>query len=149
MLQELTQQSNRLQELTRPETVQQVAISFVKPDSPGTSISVVKNPGNASEISDIEMEAMASEGFAQALLKEKGTVVQDIECEKYSVDGNKACSYILGIGDAGTFHTMQILTIVGEQAYVFTYGSLAQNFEADLPILEKMLESFNGTSTSL
>ena len=92
------------------------------------------------------MEAMASEGFAQALLKENRTVVQDIECEKYSVDGNKACSYILGIGP---FHTMQILTIVGEQAYVFTYGSLAQNFEADLPILEKMLQTFNRTSSSL
>jgi hypothetical protein len=43
---------------------------------------------------------------------------------------------------------MQILTIVGEQAYVFTYGNLAQNFKADLPVLEKMLESFNGTNTS-
>lgn len=33
-LQELAQQSERLQELTRPETVQQVAASFVRPDSP-------------------------------------------------------------------------------------------------------------------
>jgi hypothetical protein len=142
-LQEITQQSERMQELIQPETVQQLASSFVKPNSPGTSISIVKNPGNTSGISDIEMEAMANEGFAHALRSENGTVVQDIECEKYKVDGNKACSYVIGIGDLGAFYTMQVLTIVGGQSYGFTYGSLEQNFKADLPILDRMLQSFN------
>lgn len=44
---------------------------------------------------------------------------------------------------------MQILTIVGEKAFVFTYRSLPVNFDEDLPVLEKMLQSFNRTDTEI
>jgi hypothetical protein len=38
--------------------------------------------------------------------------------------------------------------IVGERVFVFTYSSLPENFDKDLPVLEGMLQSFNRTGVA-
>jgi hypothetical protein len=93
------------------------------------------------------MKAMVDVQFAQALIQENGTIVQDIECEKYRIDGVTACSYILDIGEDQ--RVMQVLTVIGERSYVITYGSSLENFEKDLPVLHTILKSFNRTDTAV
>ena len=82
------------------------------------------------------------------MIQYNGTIVQDIECEKYHIDGEKACSYVLGIGENGTFrNVMQVLTVVGERSYVISYSTSPENFDKDLPILKTMLQSFKQTES--
>jgi hypothetical protein len=133
-----------LQQLGQARMIQNFEASFVKPGS-GTSITITKNPGSAAGISDMKMKSMADEGFVQTLIQQNGTIIQDIECERYMVDGSKACSYVLGVRNGSPSNIMQVPTIVGEKAFVFTYRSSPENFDKDLPVLEEMLQSFNRT----
>ena len=152
ILKQLAQQSESLQQLVPPEMIQSIAASFVKPGS-GTSITITEHTGSAARVSDAQMESLAEEGFTRALMQQNGTIVQDIECDRYKVVGNKACSYIIGIrenlsNNVLANNVMQVLTIAGEKAFVFTYSSLPENFDKDLHILEQMLQSFNRTGAS-
>jgi hypothetical protein len=81
-------------------------------------------------------------------MQQNGTIIQDKECERYKVDGNKACSYVIGIHNGLPNNVMQVLMIVGERVFVFTYSSLPENFDKDLPVLEGMLQSFNRTGVA-
>jgi hypothetical protein len=152
LVQQMAQQSEELQQLAPPEMIQNLAATFVKPGS-GTSITITKNPGAAAGVSDAQMESMADEGFIHMLTQENGTIIKDMECNKYKVEGSKACSYVIGLrsglpNNVLPNNVMQVLTIAGEKAFVFTYSSLPENFDKDLPVLEKMLQSFNRTGMS-
>jgi hypothetical protein len=152
MLQQLNRQSESLQQLVPPPMIQNLAATFVKPGS-AASITITKNLGSAAGISAAKIELLADEGFTRALMQQNGTIIQDKECERYKVDGSKACSYVMGIrtvlpNNVLTNNVMQVLTIQGERVFVFTYRSLPENFDKDLPVLEKMLQSFSWTGTA-
>jgi hypothetical protein len=144
ILQQLAQKTQILDS----EKLQQVGVVFfLKPNELGKSISIIRNPSLVTGLTDTQMKAMVDVQFAQALIQENGTIVQDIECEKYRIDGVTACSYILDIGEDQ--RVMQVLTVIGERSYVITYGSSLENFEKDLPVLHTILKSFNRTDTAV
>lgn len=141
-LQQLSQQSDSMHQLVPPEMIQRIeqfAATFVNPESIGTGITITKNP----KISDIEFEKEAEEALAWTLLQENGTMIQDVECETYKVEANKACSYIVDTDDGLRFKIMQFLTTKGERSFVFTYSSFPENFDRYMPVVEKLLQSFN------
>ena len=145
---DLLQQLAQKTQILDPEKLQQVGVVFfLKPNEMGKSISIIRNPGRVTGLTDTQMKAMSDEQFALALIRENGTIVQDIECEKYRIDGVTACSYILDIGEDQRL--MQVLTVIGERRYVITYGSSLENFDKDLPVLHTILNSFNGTDTDV
>jgi hypothetical protein len=71
---------------------------------------------------------------------------QDVECQKYTINGNKACSmiftqtpdYISNIKIA----EMDVSTLTNGTTYLFVYGSTPDNFDSNLPIIDKMIHSF-------
>jgi hypothetical protein len=144
-LQQLSQQSETMQQLVPPEMIQRIeqfTATFVNPESIGTGVTITKNP----KISDIEFEKEAEEALAWTLLQENGTMIQDVECETYKVEANKACSYIVETDDGLRFKIMQFLTTKGERSFVFTYSSFPENFDRYMPVVKKLLQSFNPIS---
>ena len=140
-MQQLARQSERLQQLVRPEMVQNQVASFVKPDGSGTSITIIK-PGAAPEVSDLKMKTTVEQEL-QTLLREGGTIVQDV------VGGSKVCSYVIGYRYGNVpLNLMNVLTQVGEKIFLFNLVSTPENFDEDLPVLEDMLQSFNLTKSS-
>jgi hypothetical protein len=102
--------------------VQNLAASFVKPDGSGTSITIIK-PGAAPEVSDLKMKTTAEQEL-QTLLREGGTIVQDVDCEKYKVGGSKVCSYVIGYRYGNVpLNLMNVLTQVGEKIFLFNLVS--------------------------
>jgi PDZ domain-containing protein len=148
---DLLQQLAQKTQILDPEKLQQVGVVFfLKPNELGKSISIIRNPGRVTGLTDIQMKDMLDEHFGRALIQENGTIVQDIECEKFRIDGGKACSYIIGVGEGETVQqVLQILTVIGERIYSITYGSSPENFDKDLPVFETMLKSLNGTDTAV
>lgn len=76
---------------------------------------------------------------------------QDIECQKYVMDGNQACSIIYSrTGDYISnikMGVMQVASVIGGDMYIIEYDTFPDNFDKDLPIVEQMISSFKaGTS---
>ena len=142
---DLLQQLAQKTQILDSEKLQQVGVVFfLKPNELGKVISIIRNPGLVTGLTDTQLESMLEERFAQ--VRGNGTIVQNIECEKYRIDGGKACSFILDIGDQ---HSMQILTVMGDRSYVIGYASWPENFDKDLPVFQTMLRSLNGTDTDV
>jgi hypothetical protein len=72
------------------------------------------------------------------------SLVQNIECSKYTFSGQRACSIVLkGVDLFGQPLTeMQVATYVSPNLYVFTYGDSPNNFTNDLPTFDQMISSF-------
>ena len=71
---------------------------------------------------------------------------QDVECHKYTINGNKACSMIFTqtpdyISDV-KIALMDVGAIINGTAYMLVYGSTSNNFDSNLPIIDKMVASF-------
>jgi hypothetical protein len=99
-------------------------------------------------------------------------LLEDIECEKYHIDGKETCSVqytrgmdlggsSLGLGSSGddsnsnSFlsllgrHAVQQVFPAGEDIYMLTYGADFDNFDKYLPIAEQIYSSFStGEPTS-
>jgi PsbP-like protein len=94
--------------------------------------------------------AIKSFGLEQALntIINNGNnrIVEPVECSKYTLDGNQACSVIYL--KSSTFSTelgnplLQIISGIGDHIYIFTYGTSKDNFDKSLPIAEHMIKSF-------
>lgn len=73
-------------------------------------------------------------------------IFEPVECSKYTVDRNQACSVIYTKGS--TFSTdqgnpfLQIISAIGDNIYVFIYSNSKDNFDKSLPIAEHMIKSF-------
>lgn len=71
---------------------------------------------------------------------------QDLECQKYMLDGIKACSFIyarnLDYVSNIKIAAMQVSADIGENLYTLTYITLPDNFDRTLPTIEKMIASF-------
>lgn len=76
----------------------------------------------------------------------EGKVEETTECERYRVQGNKTCSFIISsnIFDQKLI-IMQILTLINGTAYFFSYGNTPRDFDIDLPMIEQMIASFRLT----
>jgi hypothetical protein len=76
------------------------------------------------------------------------TLFQDVECTKYKVDGQKACSLIFtkeadpDLGTQGVV-VMSVLSYVNGHLYLIGYGATQNTFDSALPTYEAMLTSFN------
>ena len=77
---------------------------------------------------------------------------QDVEFQKYTVNGNKACSFIFTqtpdyISDV-RIALMNVGTIINGTAYMFVYGSNPDGFDSNLPVIDKMIASFRIPTTA-
>jgi hypothetical protein len=81
---------------------------------------------------------------------------QGVECHKYTINGNKACSIIysrtLDYSSDEKIAVMDVGTIVNGNFYIFVYNSNLDNFDSNLPVIDKMINSFkipiNATGTT-
>jgi hypothetical protein len=48
--------------------------------------------------SDYEMERIARSAFENLISKKNVSVIEDMECERYKIDGEKACLFVVGTG---------------------------------------------------
>jgi hypothetical protein len=81
------------------------------------------------------------------------TLFQDVECVKYKVDGQKACSLIYTkeaqptLGTQGVVAT-QLLSYVDGSMYVIDFGAPPSIFDSVLPTFDAMVHSFKATGNS-
>ena len=73
-------------------------------------------------------------------------IFEPVECSKYTVDRNQACSVIYTKGstfsaDLGNPY-LQIISAIGDNIYVFINGTSKDNFDKSLPIAQHMIKSF-------
>jgi hypothetical protein len=129
-------------------TLQQLSVTFEKQDGSGKSVNVAISPNVAEGVSDAEMEGMVRSTFNDWLGQSGVLSVQDVECAKYLVDERKACSYIVSLGRPAAIQIMQVITVVENRPYIFSYSAGDKDFDNDLPIFETLLKSFNATATT-
>ena len=77
------------------------------------------------------------------------SISQNIECVKYNIDGNKACSIILTRN--GIIHSIniQVASYVNKKMFVFTMQATPYDFNNYLPVFQDMLTSFKAPATSI
>jgi hypothetical protein len=68
-------------------------------------------------------------------------IIEPVECSKYTLDGNQACSVIYS---HAIFATLTIMSEQGDHLYMFTYQTTknSPSFDKYLPIAEHMINSF-------
>ena len=71
---------------------------------------------------------------------------EDAECKKYNFTGKQACSFIYTSESKTGF--LQATTNVSDTDYTVTYSAPLDNFDAQIPIAERMIGSFNITRSS-
>jgi len=82
------------------------------------------------------------------------SVFQPTDCMKYSIDGNKVCSYIgvqqadPNLNQAGRV-VMQLVTNIKGQMYDITFASLEDSFDSMMPTFDTMIHSLHFTSIAV
>jgi plastocyanin len=71
---------------------------------------------------------------------------EDVECKKYNFTGKQACSFVYTPESKTAF--LQTTTNVGDTEYTITYSAPVDYFDAQMPIAERMIGSFNITNIS-
>ncbi len=76
-------------------------------------------------------------------------ISQNIECVKYNIDGNKACSIVLT--RSGIIHSIniQVASYVNKKMFIFTMQATPYDFDNYLPVFQNMLTSFKAPATSV
>ena len=97
-----------------------------------------------------ELRALSDYTIAHTIPRlPEGQIEEPTECERYKVQGNKACSFIISmkldpiIDQKGII--MQVTTLLNGTAYFFSYGNTPGDFDKDLPMIEQMIASFRLT----
>jgi hypothetical protein len=73
------------------------------------------------------------------------SILQNVECVKYQVDGQKACSYMINLTrpNGGTnLEGEQIFSHVNDKMFMFTMLAKQGDFNSYLPLFRNMLTSF-------
>jgi hypothetical protein len=144
----LVQKSGTVQQFVLPEDLKNRPASFLRPNGSETSTGImVAKVSSTVPKSDEDLKSVTEDAFAANIIMRNGTVVQDIECERYRIDGNRACSFVISTRDDPS-KILQVLTAVGERGFIFEYKAIPESFDEDLPVFEKMLQSFNRTNTT-
>ena len=75
------------------------------------------------------------------------SISQNIECVKYNIDGNKACSIVLT--SIGVIHSIniQVASYVNKKMFIFTMQATPYDFSNYLPVFQNMLTSFKAPAT--
>jgi len=103
----------------------------------GNSISLILSRSGT----DPELTANASASIYTS------TLFQPVECTKYKVDGQKACSFITANsaifpGTSGRV-VMEVDSYVGGNMYALIFGSDSDKFDSVLPIYNTMIQSLH------
>ena len=77
------------------------------------------------------------------------SISQNIECVRYNIDGNKACSIVLTRN--GIIHSIniQVASYVNKKMFIFTMQATPYDFNNYLPVFQNMLSSFKAPATSV
>jgi PsbP-like protein len=67
---------------------------------------------------------------------------QDVECQKYTIDGNKACRIIFSKTKDYTSNIKLGAMMVISEHYMIAYSTLPDNFDKLLPTVDQMIGSF-------
>jgi hypothetical protein len=119
------------------------AASFSNGNGSGFLVQVINSP-------------LSPEIFARGMSASFGyqySTFQDVECSKYKVDGNRACSFIStksGNPDLGTrdITVLLVVTSINNKIYTINFASGQDTFDSILPTFETMLNSFKALGTS-
>jgi len=69
-------------------------------------------------------------------------ILENTECNKYTISGEKACSSIIGDYNNMPTISLYVLTIVNGNAYLFHAESPYGIFDSELPTIQQMISSF-------
>lgn len=76
-------------------------------------------------------------------------ISQNIECVKYNIDGNKACSIVLTSNGIIHSFNIQVASYVNKKMFIFTMQATPYDFNDYLPVFQNMLTSFKAPATSV
>jgi hypothetical protein len=77
------------------------------------------------------------------------SISQNVECVKYKIVSNRACSIILTSNGKVPSIYIQIASYVNKKMFIFTMQGTHNDFNNYLPMFRNMLTSFKASATSL
>jgi hypothetical protein len=111
-------------------------------DKMSISISAFNGKG---KLSDDEFEKITRENNPDTITQTAGAMlVQDTECTKYVIDGQKTCTMIYTEPSADGQYTEKILYVTFDtekQDFIVSFTGPTDKFDNSLPIFEAMLNS--------
>jgi len=127
-----------------PDDSQGSSVIFINPYGGGESLNIVIGPNQTRTALAVGLEEYAQTQLDRLLSTERGAkIVQDMECQKYQIQGRKACSNIVSSGPKHSELLLFMLMTTGNQdVYVLTYGNSAKNFDPNLLLFDKILKTF-------
>jgi hypothetical protein len=131
--------------------VEDVAVEFRGAEGSWKSFNVSsKNMTDAQVGQTAKQIADSTVVYAIAFLPEGSSEVPT-ECERYKIQGNQACSFIVSSKPNPIFDQkmimMSVLAKINGTVYSFSYGNNPNDFDKDLPMIEKMIASFKLVGT--
>jgi hypothetical protein len=75
------------------------------------------------------------------------SISQNIECVKYNIDGNKACSIVLTSNRVIHSINIQVASYVNKKMFIFTMQATPYDFNNYLPVFQNMLTPFKAPAT--
>lgn len=100
---------------------------------------------NGHKLSDDEFEKITRENNPDTITQTAGAMlVQDTECAKYVIDGQKTCTMIYTEPSADGQYTEKILYVTFDtekQDFIVSFTGPTDKFDNSLPIFEAMLNS--------
>lgn len=128
-----------------PDDSQGSSVIFINPYGGGESLNIVIGPDQARTALAVGLEEYAKMQLDHLLSTERDSkMVQDIECQKYQIQGRQACSNIVNSGSKGSeLLLLMIMTTSNQNVYVVTYGNSAENFDPNLSLFDKILKTLN------
>jgi photosystem II reaction center protein PsbP len=120
-------------------------------DLSGTSLVSVMVLSTPPSLSPEILAHIWKNGMVEELLGRRiYTAIQDVECSKYKVEGNTACSSIVTTTPriSSPVTSIDVVTSINGKIYDFQLDSPQETFNSILPIFETMLHSFKAGSTS-
>lgn len=86
-----------------PDDSQGSSVIFINPYGGGESLNIITAPDQARTAITTGLEEYAKMQLNHLLSTERGAkIVQDIECQKYQIQGRQACSNIVSSGSKGS-----------------------------------------------
>jgi hypothetical protein len=107
-------------------------------------VQIINTPSLESSSS---MSSLAARSVTRGLQSSGYVTFQDVECSKYTLSGEQACSMILtnsGSASLGTksIAILTVVTIIDGKTYAVILGAGQDEFDSYLPTFENMLASF-------
>jgi hypothetical protein len=133
-------ESNRFEE----NPFENIAVEFKGAEGSWKSFNVViRNLTDAS--TDLRTLSEAEELGSVVSLPE-GLQEIPTECEKYKIQGNQACSFIISSKPNPIIDRkmimMQVMSVINGTEYALSYGNTPSDFDKELPMIDKMIASF-------